>query len=135
MICIDSNIWIYYLSEKTPEHERVREKVRELILKEEILSNTSIVLEVAHYFRLLPKDELERLLNSLLGLSNLRLVEIDAELLRTSISFLTKYAALGIGGRDATVLAAMDSTGTKQIITHDYVFKRLQYLDVIDPIP
>ena len=135
MICIDSNIWIYYLSKKTPEHEYVREKVRELILKEEILSNTSIVLEVAHYFRLLPKDELERLLNSLLGLSNLRLVEIDAELLRTSISFLTKYASLGIGGRDATVLAAMDSAGTKQIITHDYVFKRLQYLDVIDPIP
>jgi predicted nucleic acid-binding protein len=135
MICIDSNIWIYYLSEKTPEHKHVRGKMRELILKEEILSSTSIVLEVAHYFRLLPKEDLERLINSLLGLSNLKLIEIDTELMKASISLLTKYAPLGIGGRDATVLAAMDSTGTKQIITHDDVFKRLGYLDVIDPIP
>jgi hypothetical protein len=109
--------------------------VRELILKEEILSNPSILLEVAHYFRLLPKEDLESLFNSLLGLSNLRLVEIDVELLKASISFLAKYAPLGIGARDATVLAAMDSTETKQIMTHDDVFKQLGCLDVIDSIP
>jgi hypothetical protein len=40
-----------------------------------------------------------------------------------------------IGARDATVLAAMDSTETKQIMTHDDVFKQLGCLDVIDSIP
>jgi predicted nucleic acid-binding protein len=43
----------------------------------------------------------------------------------------------GLGGRDATVLATMNSKEIKTILSHDEVFKRLATkleLQVIDPI-
>ncbi len=49
MIFVDSNIWCYYFDRRLPEHEHVREPVREIIRSEEILCNTIIIMEVAHY--------------------------------------------------------------------------------------
>ena len=42
---------------------------------------------------------------------------------------------LGIGGRDATLLAAMKKTNATKILTHDVAFKGVDWLEVIDPIP
>jgi predicted nucleic acid-binding protein len=46
-----------------------------------------------------------------------------------------KYAKIGIGGRDSVILATMKATNTKRIATHDEVFKKIENLEVIDPIP
>ena len=134
MIFIDSNIWIYYLSEKSPEHKFVKEPFRKIILTEEIVSNVVVILEVAHYFRLLPKSDLEKLIDYITGLSNIRIIDLDRKLMRNSLKFLLEYARLGIGSRDAAILATMDATETNKIVTHDRVFKSLKFLNVIDPV-
>jgi predicted nucleic acid-binding protein len=46
-----------------------------------------------------------------------------------------KYTKIGIGGRDSVILATMKATSTKRIATHDEVFKKIENLEVIDPIP
>ncbi len=43
----------------------------------------------------------------------------------------------GLGGRDATIVATLNSQGITKIMSHDGVFKRLDRalkLEVIDPI-
>jgi predicted nucleic acid-binding protein len=48
---------------------------------------------------------------------------------------LMKYTKIGIGDRDSVILATMKATSTKRIATHDEVFKKIETLEVIDPIP
>ncbi|MGD0405444.1 MAG: hypothetical protein ABSB10_02165 [Candidatus Bathyarchaeia archaeon] len=49
MIFIDSNMWCYYFDKRLPEHEQVRDIMRKTITSEDIVCNTLIILEVAHY--------------------------------------------------------------------------------------
>ncbi len=49
MIFIDSNMWCYYFDKRLPEHEQVLDIMRKTLTSEEIVCNTLIVLEVAHY--------------------------------------------------------------------------------------
>lgn len=134
MICIDSNIWIYYLSSKAPEHKAVAEVVRNVLLEEEVLVNSVIILEVAHYFRLLPKERLLKMVNYMTGLQNLILIELDIPLIEDSVKILAEYAKAGLGARDATILASMRRAGLKRIMTHDSIFKEIKNIDVIDPL-
>ena len=48
MIFIDSNIWCYYFDMSAGEHEIVSKRLEEA-LKREVLMNTVVVMEVAHY--------------------------------------------------------------------------------------
>jgi predicted nucleic acid-binding protein len=41
---------------------------------------------------------------------------------------------LGIGGRDASILATMAQNNLVEIMTHDQAFKRVPDIKVIDPI-
>lgn len=52
-----------------------------------------------------------------------------------SIEQLGKYSHLGIGGRDATILAFMKKSNFKKIMTHDEALKKVEWLEIIDPIP
>ena len=47
---------------------------------------------------------------------------------------LKKYSHLGIGGRDATVLALMSRAKAKRIMTHDEALKKVDWLEAIDPV-
>ena len=52
-----------------------------------------------------------------------------------SIEQLKRYSHLGIGGRDATILALMKRSSIKKLMSHDAAFKKIDWLEVIDPIP
>ncbi|MCS4538277.1 MAG: type II toxin-antitoxin system VapC family toxin [Thaumarchaeota archaeon] len=134
MMCIDSNIWIYYLSSKAKEHKVVARVMRKTLLEEEIMLNPSIILEVAHYFRSLPKEKLLKIIESMISLQNVVFVGLDIPLLQNSVAVLAEYSKRGFGARDATILASMQQTGIKRIMTHDAVFGGIEGIEVFDPL-
>lgn len=72
-------------------------------------------------------------LNVFLGFP-FRIVDLNYELTLKALEMLAKYSNLGIGGRDATILATAENIGVKKIMTHDEAFKRIEWLKTIDPI-
>jgi predicted nucleic acid-binding protein len=138
MIFIDSNMWCYYFDQRLPEHERVREPMREIIKSEEIICNTIVVMEVAHYLvRHFNEKAAHRKIEYFVNLRNMRIADFNRQTMTESLEDLVEHAYTdGLGGRDATVIATMNSQNTRRIISHDDVFKRLAgklKLDVIDP--
>ena len=140
MILIDSNIWIYYLDPTTEEHEQVKIKLEDTIKTEEVLTNTIIWMEVAHYlFKVskLPKEKLEQRLKNMTRLSTMTVMSFDLDLYYEALAVLSEIWFHPIRGRDATILATMRKAGVERILTHDEGFKKLQeygIIKVIDPI-
>jgi len=50
------------------------------------------------------------------------------------MEMLKRYSHLGVGGRDATLLALMDRAKMKRMMTHDEALKRVDWLEVVDPL-
>ncbi|WP_449463676.1 type II toxin-antitoxin system VapC family toxin [Tardisphaera miroshnichenkoae] len=131
---MDSNYWIYWFDSRFPEHEAASKVVEEAV-KEGILQSPVTLMEVAHYFRRLPKAQYDDLMGGLLSLSSLKVREFDFALARLSVELLGRYARLGMSGRDAAIIATMKAEGVNKIATHDKAFKAVPELTVIDPIP
>lgn len=134
MIYVDANYWIYWFDQRLPEHQYVLEPMRSAI-HEGVVLNIITLMEVAHYFRHLPRQEFRRKLERIQNLATMTLVSLDLDLADLAFEQLIKYAKIGIGGRDSVILATMRTTGTKRIATHDEVFRKIEGLEVIDPIP
>nr|MDO8080931.1 type II toxin-antitoxin system VapC family toxin [Candidatus Freyarchaeota archaeon] len=134
MIYIDANYWIYWFDQRLPEHKHVLKLMREA-LQEGIILNVVTLIEVAHYLRNLTEKEFLDKINKIQSLTSLKLINLDAELLKVALEQLIKYARVGIGGRDSVILATMQTLGVRRIATHDKVFKQIKALEVIDPIP
>ena len=60
--------------------------------------------------------------------------DLDYKLTLEAIQELKRYSHLGIGGRDATILAFMRQLSSKKIMTHDEALKKVDWLEAIDPI-
>ncbi len=140
MIFIDSNMWCYYFDRRLPEHEHVRKPIREIIKSEEIVCNTIIVMEVAHYLvRHFPTEVARRKITYFTNLRNMKLVDFNRQMMVEALENLIKYAhTYGLGGRDATIIATLKSLNIKKILTHDKTLKNLASktgLEAIDPIP
>lgn len=134
MILIDSNMWCYYFDESCKEHKVAVKSIEKILTKEEVLINTVIIMELAHFLiknlgPITGKKKLERFLEFPMAIQDL-----DYEQVREAVDLLCEFSHLGIGGRDATLLSAMKKTGTKKILTHDAAFKRIGWLKVIDPV-
>jgi len=139
MIFIDSNMWCYYFDKRLPEHEQVRDTMRKTLTSEEIVCNTLIILEVAHYLvRHFTESTARKKIEYFTNLSNLTIVDFDRQNMTQALESLIEHGySDGLGGRDATVLATMKLKEIKTILSHDEVFKRLSaklMLKVIDPI-
>lgn len=134
MIYVDANYWIYWFDQRLPEHKHVLKPMRTTI-HEGIILNVVTLMEVAHYFRHLPKQNFRRKLHTIQNLATLTFISLDLDLAELAFEQLIKYAKIGIGGRDSVILATMKATGTKRIASHDKVFKKIENLEVIDPIP
>ncbi len=133
MIFVDANIWIYYFDQRLPEHKQVvRPLEREI--RSGVASNTAVLIEVAHYFRNLPKEEFWRRIDHLKNLETLDIVDLDLDLLELSLKLLAEYSDRGIGGRDSTILAAMKRLEVVKLMTHDDAFKGVPMVEAIDPI-
>jgi predicted nucleic acid-binding protein len=134
MIYVDANYWIYWFDQRLPEHQHVLETMRDAIHEGVVLSVVTLI-EVAHYFRHLPKEDFLKNIHRIENLATTRFVNLDLDLAELAFEQLTKYAKIGIGGRDSVILATMRRTGIKRIASHDKVFKKIEGLEVIDPIP
>jgi predicted nucleic acid-binding protein len=135
MLTIDSNIWAYYFDDQTLEHKYVVKPLEEALSTEEIAINTVIIMEVAHF--------LIKSLGPVAGKEKLKIflsyaptvTELTYEVALKAIDLLAEYSHLGIGGRDATLLASMEQLTTTKIMTHDEAFKHIPSIETIDPIP
>ncbi|HID91201.1 TPA: type II toxin-antitoxin system VapC family toxin [Candidatus Bathyarchaeota archaeon] len=133
-LIIDSNIWAYYLDAEAPEHSSVVRPVQEALRSERVVINTVILMEVAHF--------LIKNLGPVIGRRKLdvflrfpfTVVGLDYDLTLESIECLMEYSHLGIGGRDSTIIATMRRLGFKRIMTHDEALKRIDWLNVVDPV-
>lgn len=133
MIFVDANIWIYYFDQRLPEHKQVVGPL-EREIRSGAASNTAVLIEVAHYFRNLPKEEFWRRIDHLKNLETLDIVDLDLDLLDLSLKLLAEYSDRGIGGRDTTILAAMKRLKIDKLITHDDAFKGIPTIEAMDPI-
>lgn len=130
---IDSNIWAYYFDADSPEHRSVVPEVKKAI-REGVLINTVVAMEVSHFLvknlgSAVGKEKFEVFLGFPLVVD-----ELDIGLVRASADELYKHSRLGIGGRDATLLASMRRRGVDMIMTHDAALKKVPGLKAIDPI-
>ena len=138
MIFIDSNIWCYYFDRRLPEHNLVRETMRQNLLNEELVCNTIVAMEVAHYLvRHFDKSTAQKKIEYFIHLSNMRIVDFGRRDMEQALENLIEYGYDdGLGGRDAGIVAAMKSSGIKTIFSHDAIFKRLSAkfeIEVMDP--
>ena len=140
MIFIDSNIWCYYFDKRLPEHQLVREPIRQILLSsEELASNTIVVMEIAHYLiRHFEEKAARKKIDHFVNLRNMKILDVDTKLMAESLDYLLTYGySDGLGGRDATIIAVMNSEGIKTLLSHDTTFKRLaerEVFKVIDPV-
>ncbi len=133
MQAIDSNIWAYALDSTVPEHPRAARAVGKA-LEGDILVNTAIQMEVAHYLvKRLGAVAGEEAADDFIALP-LAVDALDPGLVRDALRLLVRYADLGIGGRDASLLASMERHGVARILTHDATFRRVDWVEVVDPI-
>jgi predicted nucleic acid-binding protein len=141
MIVVDSCVWDYYLDPTTKEHKFVKDELEGIIRTEEILTNTIIWVEVAHYLykiSRLPRETLEQKIKNFTRLSTMEVIDLNLNLFYHTLKILSEMQAYPVGGRDATILAMMRRRGVRKIFTHDKGFKELAkhgILEVIDPIP
>jgi predicted nucleic acid-binding protein len=132
LIFIDSNIWCYYFDRSAQEHDIVSRKL-EHTLKGSVAINTVVEMEVAHYLVKSLGAQGKRKMDLFLSFP-MEVVDFDQSLAKRSIEILAKFSQTGIGGRDATILAAMEVLGIKRLMTHDRAFKRIDSIEVVDPI-
>jgi len=59
MIYVDANFWIYWFDQRLPEHKHVTKPMRDAI-HEGIVLNVVTLMEVAHYFRHLTKEDFQK---------------------------------------------------------------------------
>jgi predicted nucleic acid-binding protein len=101
-------------------------------IREGILLNLTSLLEVAHYFRDLGEAQLLSTMDKLRNLTTLNLAELDTTTADEALRILGRYSEMGIGGRDAVILATMQLHGVKRILTHDRDFRKVKGIRVID---
>jgi len=127
-------MWCYYLDSAAKEHTLVASYLDNLMKKEKLAMNFIVLMEVAHYVikRLGPlqgKEKLQFFLTYPFVLE-----DFDYELLIASIDKLCQHSHTGIGGRDATIIATMESLEIKKLITHDRAFRYINSITVFDPL-
>jgi predicted nucleic acid-binding protein len=135
MVCIDANVWIYYFDATLPEHEPVADRLD--TLEADTLFVTSVLqMEVVHYLAN-QQSESEHLVSQFLDLNDVTTVPLTTADVRRAGDILHEYANSGIGGRDASVLAAMDRCGVDTLWTHDAAFRTVAAelgVRVVDPV-
>jgi predicted nucleic acid-binding protein len=134
VILIDTNIWAYYFDATLDEHTHVIKPVETALRQHSAAVNSTIVIETLHYLvrRLGPLaggDKCHVFLNY-----GIPLYILDAQGLELTRQKLCELSHLGIGGRDASLLATMTQQELQEIMTHDQAFKRVPDIRVIDPI-
>ncbi len=114
--------------------------MRQIIRSEEIVCNTIVVMEVAHYLvRHFTEGEARKKIDHFVNLRNMKIVDFSRQIMTEALENLIWHAYThGLGGRDATIIATLKLLNLNKIMSHDEIFKRLATklkLEIIDPIP
>jgi predicted nucleic acid-binding protein len=135
MILIDANIWAYYFDSTLSEHTHVKKPVESALRRHHAVINTTITIETLHYLvrRLGPLAGGEK--GRIFLAYDLPLLLFDNESIDLTHRKLCEYHHLGIGGRDASLLATMEQHEITTIMTHDQAFKQIPDITVKDPLP
>ncbi len=135
LVFIDSNIWCYYFDQSAEEHKQVSEKIDELIDGEKDLHiNTVILMEVGHFLvKNLGGVKGKKKLDQMLEFS-FKISELNYPATLNSLDILTEEHQTGIGGRDSTILASMEEKDVEKLVTHDQAFKKIDEIEVVDPV-
>lgn len=92
-------------------------------------------MEVAHFLvKVLGPMEGKKKMDVFMGYP-LRVLDFDLETQRLAVDLLCEYSHLGIGARDAAILAMLKKKGIKTIMTHDAAIKKVEFVKAIDNIP
>ena len=142
MLTIGSQIGIYYFDGNAKENSNTSkwfegENHDGVLFTKQIIMSSIIPIEVAHnLFKVaeLDKDQIEQIIISFISLDNCQLIEIDQMLIFEALKILKTFAPIGIGGRDALILATMEKFQLKTIVTHDKNLLALTELKRIDPV-
>jgi uncharacterized protein len=134
MIVIDANIWAYFFDSTLKEYKAVQEPLKEALSNHEAAVNAAIAVETLHYL----VKRLGPLVGRRKGETFLRyelpIFPLDTKTLDITHQVLCEFTHLGIGGRDASIIASMRREGIDTIMTHDKAFKRIKEIKVIDPV-
>ena len=103
---IDANYWIYWFDERLPEHKSV-DDVMQRTIKDRVVVSTVTLMEVAHYFRMIPPDILKEKMRNIDDLTTLSLVDFTSTIMQSSINLLSIYGPMGLGSRDCVILEAL----------------------------
>lgn len=137
MYCLDANVWVYYLDADLPEHQSVREDVTELLESETLFTTTIIQMEVLHYLAN-QIAESESAVDQFLHLEATTVASLTPDDVERAASILRDHPNSGIGGRDATILTAVEEHGVNELWTHDADLKRVASdsvdVTVYDPV-
>lgn len=137
MHCFDANIWIYYLDQTLEEHEAVADAIDPILESEPLFTTTVLQMEVVHYFHTQLEDPRKRI-DQFLGLEDVLVADLTSEDVEAATDILTSHPHAGLGGRDATVLAAMRRYDVSRLWTHDTGLRRvgdeLEWIEVTDPV-
>lgn len=137
MDCLDANVWIYYFDEDLTEHDAVVDRVGDVIRSEPLFLTTVLQLEVLHYVSN-QRDDCQEVLETFLTGKDVWVADLTSRDVQRASELLGAHQRAGIGGRDASVLAAMERHDVTQLWTHDEALHRmgeeLDWLDVTDPV-
>ena len=136
---VDSQLWVYYYDVHADEHENVVTWLDQTMKTEVIIIPTIIPVEVSHVLftpregKRVDKGRVELALQHLTALSRAQIIPLDEQIMDESIKIVKDRRDLGIGGRDAVILATMAREKVLAIATHDRNLLSLKYYKRIDP--
>ena len=114
-------------------HEAVADALRSKLL----FTTTVLQMEVVHYLTNQLADS-DAVVENVLSMEDAVVAELNSDDVERAAQLLTTHEHAGIGGRDATVHAAMERHDISRLWTHDEALKqmadRLDWLDVTDPV-
>jgi len=137
MYCLDANVWIYFLDSGPNEHDRVREAVADVLRSKPLFTTTVLQMEIVHYLTN-QLDDSAAAVERVLSIEDTHVADLQTADVERAAELLEAHPHAGIGGRDATVLAAMERHGVGRLWTHDEALarmdERLDWLTVTDPV-
>ncbi len=82
---MDTNYWIYWFDERLPEHDSV-DDVMQRTIQNDVVVSTVTLMEVAHYFKMIPPDILNEKMRMIADLSTLSLVDFTSTIIQSSVN-------------------------------------------------
>lgn len=121
MYCLDANLWISYLDADLEEHDEVESAVRDALEGEALFTTTVLQMEVVHYV-VNNLAESESILADFLSMQGVTVADLRPGDVERAVSILEEHPNAGLGGRDASVLAAIERHPVTELWTHDEAF-------------